>query len=303
MKKLLLLITLLLSTVSAYGSSGHQAVDGDIKVTANPGKSGLTEVTFFLKPCSDRSKFTLQIVPKSALKYTGEQTIAITAQDRREQKMSFLFDVPPDDTTAFSFRIWEKGDLCTRSGGGARWFISTGDTLVMTASRPYPEAVYPYAAKVDSTPPVEHFPLSDTLLFRNPDIVVKNDSTGRVVIDSAATERNRGRDMTPYDPPKQRLPRDSVEKLIKARQQESLERAKQIEQVRRQDRRPDRGGTPQEQMERFIRNHPVAEAVEFVADGKVLWVRREGDSVFTVSTPINDRKAYREERAKRSTVP
>jgi hypothetical protein len=119
----------------------------------------------------------------------------------------------------------------------------------------YHHPLYPPGAIIDSAPPVVHFPLSDTLLFGRPDIFVKNDSTGRVVIDSAATERNRGRDMTPYDQPKQRLPRDSVEKLIKARQQESLERAKQIEQVRQQDRRPDRGGTPQEQMDRFIRNH------------------------------------------------
>jgi hypothetical protein len=138
-------------------------------------------------------------------------------------------------------------------------------------------------------------------------VVTYRDSVGNLVWDSVASAEmlrnpiNEADIKRPWeDSSATKISRDSVEKLIKARQQESLERAKQIEQVRQQDRRPDRGGTPQEQMERFMQQNPVAKAVEFVADGKVLWVRREGDSVFTVSTPINDRKAYREERAKRN---
>lgn len=241
----------------------------------------------------------------------SDSRFSFTYTDSKPQTFPIEIIVPPNDTGLLSVSLVDMG-WHLKMGSKQRYFVSDESSVRVFDHNPRPVRDYEMEAlkrERDSARAVRDSINAARRIgpphpwdgWSGP-LVIGHDSLGNETWDSIASEQLKQgiepkRQVTPPPPP---LPRDSVEKLIKARQQESLERARQVQVARQNEKHPDRGGTPREQMERFIQQNPMAKAVEFVADGPTLWVRREGDSVFTNSTPISDRAAYREEKIKRS---
>lgn len=307
--KCLVVFLLFLLVSSALGDSGMKwpTVKNEFTGPTSGFSPGPVTYTLVVYPQIDSGCIGVSVVTKDNLIYDGPKRTYRAFYDRTPLTFEFSFTVLPNDTSVFYLEIIEyihpdrEGDFAVGYGGAGAIFASTETTVNLLDNDPRPVRDYEMEAlkhERDSARAVrESINAARRIGPPHPwdgwsgPLVTGRDSLGNETWDSIASELLKQgieskRQVTPPPPP---LSRDSVERLIKARQQESLERARQVQVARQKEQRPERSGTPQEQMERFIQQNPIAKAVEFVADGPTLWVRREGDSVFTISQPIKDR--------------
>ena len=294
MKRLLLLIVLLLSSSAWATPATIPKVKFEVVGPTAPFAPGPVTYQLIIYPSGQSGIVTVGVSDFKSVIYVGQNKFEMTYVDEQPLSLNVELYIPPNDTNSIAFSFDESA---VEAGGRSSWHLSFA-SLYFAADessvnvfdrdpRPFVEPPLPekwqrlndsiFAAQdsikaLKDSSRANYNPVWGD--WKGP-VVTYNDSDGNLVWDSVASAEmlndpvqlhgedfKRPWEIAAEKKARQEAREDSLKQVYDATHREALERAKERQGERQKEQRPERGGTPQEQMERFIRNHPIAEAVE-----------------------------------------